>query len=264
MVAGPGTRPLQRGFEVRPIRSATLPRLRWVALLTDDLDGTVSIAERELGVPHCWTDPEIGEYGMDNALFALGDCFLEICTPVRETSWAARVLRRQGPGGLVALFQVAELEVYRRRAAALDIRVSGELPRRRFTAGTWEAIHLHPKDTGGLLISLDVCDPPGEFPLVDIDWRGAPGASDYTGYTGMRLDSRTPEGMAALWGHLLGRPTDDRRIQLSDTDLTISDTALDTRIATLEIGCRTAEEPVAFDLCSVRIQISPVGVDPAP
>ena len=96
------------------------------------------------------------------------------------------------------------------------------------------------KDTGGLLISLDVCDPAAQFPFVDTDWRANPGASRYTGYTGLHLESPSPNQMATRWSRLLGQPAEGGRIQLPSSALTVGATSDDTRIAVLELGSRTA------------------------
>lgn len=235
------------------------PRLRWLALLTDDLERTTTAAERELDVRRCFTDPEIGEFGMANAVLALGDCFLEICTPIQEDAWPHRLLQRQGPGGLLALFQVDDLDVYRRRAAALDVRIAAHFPRRRFPAGEWESIQLHPKDVGGHLVSFDVCDPPNEFPPVDADWRGAPGATTYTGFTGLQLATPKVARTATTWGELLGRTPADHQILLRDATLAFTETANAGRFTGFELGCTDAAAAREFDLDSMRVRVAPPG-----
>ena len=67
-------------------------RLRQVALVATDLDTVVKALETELGLRSPFHDPGVSEFGLHNAVFSLGDSFLEVVSPVRAGTTAGRYL----------------------------------------------------------------------------------------------------------------------------------------------------------------------------
>jgi hypothetical protein len=137
-----------------------LPRLRQVALVAADLDAACARIEDELGARHPFRDPGVAEFGLTNAVYEIGDTFLEVVSPAVEGTTAGRYLeRRGGDAGYMALFQVADTERTRRRAAAMGLRVvwQADLPD---ISGT----HLHPQDVRGAIVSFDT-------PTLPATWR---------------------------------------------------------------------------------------------
>ena len=106
---------------------------------------------RVFGWPPPFHDPGVGQFGLTNAVFAVGDTFVEVVAPARPGTTAGRYLeRRGGDGGYMAIFQVRDLAAARRRVAGLGVRVvwTAELP-------DIAATHLHPGDVPGAIVSLD-------------------------------------------------------------------------------------------------------------
>lgn len=131
-------------------------RLRQIALITSDLTAVVDQIRSALGLDRPYRDPAVAEFGLENRVFAAGDCFVEVLAPVAEHSAGARYLeRRGGDAGYMAIFQVADRELPRRRAADLGIRVAW-LADLAGMSGT----HLHPADVPGAIVSLDWANPP--------------------------------------------------------------------------------------------------------
>jgi hypothetical protein len=59
-----------------------------------------------LGVKVCYRDPGVGKYGLENALFPIGNQLLEVVAPVEENTAGGRYLdRRGGDGGYMAITQ---------------------------------------------------------------------------------------------------------------------------------------------------------------
>ena len=58
-------------------------RIRQVALAASDLEKTDEIFRRLFGCDESYADPEIIYFGLDNRLYTLGDCFLEVVSPVK-------------------------------------------------------------------------------------------------------------------------------------------------------------------------------------
>src|SRR5580700_11744814 len=120
----------------------TGPRLRQVALVAADCAQVAGELQEAFGWPEPFHDPGVEVFGLTNAVFTVGDTFVEVVAPKQPGTTAGRYLERQGgDGGYMALFQVPDLPAARARIADLGIRVvwTAELPD---IVGT----HLHPKD----------------------------------------------------------------------------------------------------------------------
>jgi hypothetical protein len=135
-------------------------RLRQVALVASDLDTVVAELCAALGVDVCFVDPGVGEFGLHNALMLIGDQFLEVVSPIREGTTAGRLIdRRSGDGGYMAIYEVDDLDARVEHVQAAGVRVvwSIDLPAIR-------ARHLHPRDVGGAIVSIDQPARRGEWP----------------------------------------------------------------------------------------------------
>jgi predicted enzyme related to lactoylglutathione lyase len=172
-------------------------RLRQVVLLARELDPVAQRLRDELGLGEPFHDPGVGEFGLTNAVFALGDQFVEVIAPKQDGTPAGRWLERNGgDGGFMLIFQLDDLEAARARVRDMGIRVvwQADLPE---ISGT----HLHPADTRGALISLDAARPPGSWRWGGPDWedRAAPGGVD-----GVTVGVREPDKVAQTWTDVLG------------------------------------------------------------
>ena len=63
-------------------------RIRQIALAASDLETTDATFRRLLGCDASYADPEIIYFGLDNRLYTLGDCFLEVVSPVQPNTAA--------------------------------------------------------------------------------------------------------------------------------------------------------------------------------
>jgi hypothetical protein len=154
-----------------------------------------------LGEPY--RDPGVAEFGIVNAVFAIGDCFIEVIAPERPDTAAARYLARHGAGGYMAIFDLDELEAARARVAEDGIRVVWriDLPD---IAGT----HLHPGDVGGAIVSIDRSDPFGSWRWGGPSWTGQSGTGAPGHLAGITVAVREPARVAARWARVLGRTLD--------------------------------------------------------
>jgi hypothetical protein len=176
------------------------PRLRQVALVAADCAGTARQLQEAFGWPEPFHDPGVGRFGLTNAVFAAGDTFVEVVAPVEPGTTAGRYLeRRGGDSGYMAIFQLPDLAVARRRVAAAGIRVvwTSDLAD---IAGT----HLHPKDVPGAIVSLDWADPPESWRWAGPDWTGQAPPHAGGGVSGVTVEVTDPAGAAARWAEVLG------------------------------------------------------------
>jgi hypothetical protein len=178
----------------------SLPRLRQVALATRDLQRVTGELQVALGWAEPFHDPGVEGFGLQNSVFAVGDCFVEVVSPIREGTTAGRYMeRRGGDTGYMAIFQVADLRGARRRIAQANIRVvwKVDLPD---IAGT----HLHPKDVSGAIVSIDWSDPPDSWRWAGPAWTGGSPAHPAGGLAGIKVEVVDPLGAARQWSVALG------------------------------------------------------------
>lgn len=197
-----------------------LPRLRQVALVARELKPVADEIQHALGLPDPYRDPGIDAFGLENAVFAVGDTFLEVVAPIREGTTAGRYLdKRGGDGGYMAIFQLDDLEAARSRLDGLEVRVVWKADYDDI-AGT----HLHPKDVPGAIVSLDWADPPASWRWAGPAWTGT--APDYSaaGITGITVEVDDPTAAAARWAAVLGVAATGRRIDLGSQNIRFTPT----------------------------------------
>jgi hypothetical protein len=183
-------------------------RLRQVALVARSLEAVERQLTSVLATDVCFRDPGVGHYGLHNALWALGGTFLEVVAPIRDSTAAGRYLdRRGGDGGYMCIVDCDDLDARRTQLGALGIRIVEDV--RAGDAALWsEAIHLHPKDTGGCLLSIDRhsggTDTMGGYRWAGADWQSK--ARCDAVITGAVMQCNDPAATAERWAHLLRRP----------------------------------------------------------
>jgi hypothetical protein len=181
------------------MRAAVLPRLRQAVIVARDLEEVAGRLQDELGLGEPFSDPDVGWFGLRNAVFALRDTFLEIVSPVSEDSAGARRLAKLGgDGGYMTMVQVPELAAARERASAAGVR--------EVFAVTYEdidEIHLHPADVGGAILSLSAATPPASWRWGGPDWQAR--ASDLR-VAGAKLAVADPAAAERRWTQLIGAP----------------------------------------------------------
>lgn len=178
-------------------------RLRQGVIVDRELEPLCGRLRDGLGLAEPYSDPGVGEFGLRNAVMALGDTFLEVIAPVSDTAPARRRLDRHGSGGYMLIVQVDDVEAARRRAAAAGVRIvwQADLPD---ISGT----HLHPADLGGTLLSLDEARPAQTWHWAGPDWTGRVPPPRPGGLRGVTIATGDPERVAARWSAVLGRPVD--------------------------------------------------------
>jgi hypothetical protein len=192
-----------------------LPRLRQVAFAAADLDTTAARLQSELGLTEPYRDDGVALFGLQNAVFALGDTFLEVVSPLRDGTAAGRYLERQGGDtGYMAMVQVADAGAARSRLDRLGVRVVWE-----FAEEDIVDLHLHPRDVPGPLLALDQAEPEGSWRWGGPAWTAAVPAVTPGGLRELTIAVADPGGAAARWAELLGVAAADRTLPLADSQL---------------------------------------------
>jgi len=184
-------------------------RLRQAVLVARELAPVSQHLRAELGLGEPFADPGVGAFGLENAVYAIGDGFLEVVSPTQPGTTAGRYLNRRGDGGYMLIFQFADLDAARGRAAALGMRTVWQVDLDDIS-GT----HLHPADTGGAIVSLDRADPPGSWRWGGPEWTGKTGAGARGRLAGVTVAMNDPAAALPRWAELLGVEPDGDRLEL--------------------------------------------------
>ncbi len=186
--------------EVRP-----QVRLRQAVLVAAELEPVASALQSALGLGEPFRDPGVGEFGLTNAVFALGDCFLEVISPSQPGTAAGRYLdRHEGDGGYMAIFDLTDLEGARTRAEQSGIRVVWQIDLPDIS-GT----HLHPADMRGAIVSLDRSRPYGTWRWGGPQWTGRTGTGAPGRLAGIAVAVADPIAVASRWAEVLGVPIEN-------------------------------------------------------
>jgi Glyoxalase-like domain len=175
-------------------------RLRQAVLVAAELEPVSSALQSALDLGEPFRDPGVGYFGLNNAVFALGDCFLEVVSPAQPDTAAGRYLRRHGgDGGYMVIFDLEDLEAARARAQAARIRVAWQIDLPDIST-----THLHPADMSGAIVSMDRSVPYGTWRWGGPQWTerigtGAPGR-----LAGVTVAVGDPAAVAARWAQVLG------------------------------------------------------------
>jgi catechol 2,3-dioxygenase-like lactoylglutathione lyase family enzyme len=177
-------------------------RLRQIALVAHDLAAARAEITAVLGLDYAYDDPGVGKYGLKNAVFPLGTTFLEVVSPKAPGTTAARLLeKRGGDGGYMVILQVDDLAEARARVRDAGARIVDQTDQdgASFT-------HIHPKDVGGAILSLDHMNPKERWEWGGPHWRDHVRTDVSVAIVGAELQAEDPSRMAKRWGAVLGRP----------------------------------------------------------
>jgi hypothetical protein len=174
-----------------------LPRLRQAVLAARELEPVVAALRERFSLTQPFADPGLAHFGLRNAVFAVGDTFLEVVSPMRDGTSAGRLLdRRGGDCGYMVMFQVADLAAARERVAELGIREVFEVE-----LDDISEVHLHPGDMAGAIVSLSAPRPAASWRWGGPEWesRSAPGA-----VAGVTVAVEDPDAVADRWRTVIG------------------------------------------------------------
>jgi len=227
-------------------------RLRQVALVAESLADATGALCAALDLEIAFRDPGVGVFGLENAVMPIGDGFVEVVSPVATDAPARRYReRRGGDAGYMVMLQTDRFDADRARLEAEGVRIvwSGELPDIR-------GMHLHPKDTGGALLSIDEPVPAASWRWAGPDWERHVRRGRVTALRGATIGCADPPAVAARWATLLDRPVAEDappRIELDASFLRFvpAPTSGEEGLVGLTLAAREPLRPTT--LCRTRI-----------
>jgi hypothetical protein len=180
-----------------------MPRLRQAVVVARELEPTVRALRVELGLGEPYRDPAVAYFGLVNAVFAIGDTFLEVVSPVDLQApgarTAARQLERSGADrcGYMAIVQVEDLAAARERARAAQVREVFEVE-----LDDIAEVHLHPGDMRAM-VALTEPRPATSWRWGGDDWRARSVRGAVAGVTVAVAD---PDATRSRWARVAGAP----------------------------------------------------------
>lgn len=179
-------------------------RLRQVALVATELERVERTLTQALGLKPCFRDPSVGEFGLHNVLFPIGNQFLEVVAPTRPGTAAGRYLeRRRGDGGYMVITQCDDHAPRRARVEALGVRIAHQ-----FEIDNFINMQLHPRDTGGSFFEIDQQLGPdsgavdGPWAPAGPDWRECRNTDLIEGIRAVEIQSDDPLLLAEKWAEI--------------------------------------------------------------
>ena len=184
-------------------------RLRQICLVARELDPAACALCDVFAIEVAYRDPEVGIWGLHNIVAPVGGDFLEIVSPKEEGTSAGRYLdRRGGDGGYMTILNCDDALAARARVAARGVRDIYRIDRPGYIA-----TQFHPRDCGGVLLTMDSV--PGvadcrerlaDWPPAGEDWRAHVATSRVAGFAGVTIQAEDAEATATLWSDLVERP----------------------------------------------------------
>ena len=166
--------------------------------------------ESALGVSAPFHDAGVGHFGLRNAVYALGDTFVEIVSPTRNDTSAGRQIERNGGDcGYMCMFEVADEAATRARIAQTGARIVHDNSHADIVD-----VHLHPKDVPGAIVALDITDPVGSWRWGGPQWTATVPSYGPGALLGLTVAVHDPDKTAATWATLLGVDPVDTELNL--------------------------------------------------
>ena len=172
--------------------------IRQIVMVSSLRDPIVSDLNKLFGLEVAFNDPGVGHFGLENAVMPLGTDFLEVVSPIEENTTAERYLhKRGGDGGYMVIIQVDDFD--RSKSLVNDYKIGivwdTDLPEAK-------AIHLHPKQMGGAIVSLDWMNPKESWKWAGPEWNNHI-TDEIKGIDGIEIQASNPEEMFNRWKDIL-------------------------------------------------------------
>jgi hypothetical protein len=182
-------------------------RLRQVCLAAPHLQASSALIAALLGLAECHRDGAVARYGLENAVFPVGnDRFLEVVSPIRLGTAVGRFLEQaQGRGGYMLIFDCDDPRQRALRAAGLGVRLAHHID-----YATFQGYQLHPKDCRAAFIEFDNTvggeDALGPYWPAGRHWQQHVRTGVTTHLAGAEVLSHDAAGLAAHWSQILDVP----------------------------------------------------------
>ena len=196
-------------------------RLRQLVIATSEMDLLADSICDLFELNRTFSDPELIVFGLQNVLIPLGDTFLELVTPIKENTSAERFLKKRGgDGGYMVIVDSVDLEKERKRLENVRMDIVW-YENRKFDGIHGQSLHLHPKQVGGAILSIDNMKPASSWLWAGTEWEKDINKSLVSHVSGVNICSPDPNNLLSNWEKALGRKRslDKTSIDLSGSSI---------------------------------------------
>lgn len=179
-------------------------RLRQICLVASHIEPVVGDIAGIMGLDVCCRDPNVGKYGLENALLPVDAVLLEVVAPFQGGTAAGRFLDKTGGrGGYMAIFSCDDPRERGINAERLGVRTAHVIDRPPYLG-----VQLHPRDCRAAFIEFNHTtgsdDPRGPYPPAGPDWHTAIRHDRTRKLVRVEMQSPEPAVLAAHWSAILG------------------------------------------------------------
>ena len=248
-------------------------RLRQIAFVAQKLEPVEEALIDILGLQVCFRDPGVGIFGLHNALFPVGNQFIEVVAPNdpnEDTAGGRYLSRRGGDGGYMVITQCDDQAPRRARLNNLGVRLVTD-----YQGSSFVNMQLHPRDTGGSFFEIDEMLGPhaheddGPWHPAGPSWQEAK-TERVSAIVAATMQCDNPSIVARRWAEISELPLDGTSLALENASLNFVPCVdgrpeglseldilgdVDTILDTADMhGLRTGETQVT--ICGVRLNIA--------
>ena len=180
-------------------------RLRQLVIATNKIEVLADNICDLFELKRTYSDPELIVFGLENILIPLGDTFIELVTPVKENTSAERFLKkRDGDGGYMVIVDTDDLSEEKKRLEKEKLDIVWH-ENRKFYDIHGQSLHLHPKQVGGAILSIDRMNPTSSWLWAGTEWEKDINKSMVSHLSGVNICSPDPDNLLCNWERALGR-----------------------------------------------------------
>ncbi|MFV0281203.1 MAG: VOC family protein [Rhodoblastus sp.] len=181
-------------------------RFRQVCLTAPTLEPAASDFSHILGLDVCFNDPAVGKYGLENALWPVGDMFVEIVAPTEPDTAAGRfIARTKGHGGYMAIFDCDDPRTRGAHAEKIGVKKIVD-----HVHGAYTGVQLHPRDCRAAMIEFNHTDggdaDATKYAPAGTDWVKYRRADQTRRLLAIDVETPDPAGLAAHWADIVQLP----------------------------------------------------------
>jgi methylmalonyl-CoA/ethylmalonyl-CoA epimerase len=122
-----------------------------VGVAVEDLDSALALYEGTFRMPLAHRET-VSEQGVEAVLLDVGDCHLELLSPLGPKTPVGKFLERKGPGLHHVAYRVDDIEAVLAQLASEGVALIDSEPRTGIRMS--RVAFLHPKATGGVLTEI--------------------------------------------------------------------------------------------------------------
>ena len=122
-----------------------------IGVATDDLDASIALYEGSMEMPLAYRET-VEEQGVEAVLLDVGDCHVELLSPLGPDTPVGKFLERKGPGLHHVAYRVDDIETTLSQLSEAGLELIDAEPRTGIRDS--RVAFLHPRSTGGVLTEI--------------------------------------------------------------------------------------------------------------